>query len=374
MNKKGLKKLVGLLLVLVFFVSSGAMSVRAETISSAQQKAKELEQKKKQAEKEKASLSAQVNTIIAELEKAQADVAAKEEEIVAAEDELIAAKIKENEQYERMKIRIKYMYENGDAEMISILLSAEDMGDFLNKAEYVEQISSYDREMLVVFQNLVKEVEEKEARLQEEKERLVALQDTLSAKKTEVETLLASKKTEISKLESEIGANAKVLEKLLAEAKEAERRRKEAAQSSKGGGGTPTGNVIVGNGRLANPCPGARITSEFGYRTAPTAGATANHAGRDMAAPTGTPIYAADGGRVIRATYNSARGNYIVVDHGNGMQTWYQHCSQLYVSTGAQVTRGQNIAAIGTTGVSTGPHLHFEVHVNGTPVDPRNYL
>lgn len=387
MNKK---RLVCYALAAALCVGSFAsVPVHAETIESARQKERELKQEKAKAEQEKLSLSTQLNKIIGDLKKAEADVDAKEQEIATTEDELTAARIKENEQYEAMKIRIKYMYENGNEDMIAVLLSAEDMADFLNKAEYVEQISVYDREMLVEFQNIVKDIEEKEAKLKKEKEQLVTLQKNLAKKQTEVETLLASKKSEISNLEDAIGENAKVLNDLIAKAKEAERRRKEAEQaardeanrqeqggSSSGGGGsyTPSAPVVSGNGRLSNPCPSARISSEYGPRRAPTAGASTYHRGRDYAAPSGTPIYASADGRVVTASYNSVRGNYVVIDHGNGLQTWYQHASRLYVSVGQKVSRGQNIAAVGTTGISTGAHLHYEVHVNGTPVDPRKYL
>lgn len=389
-------RVVSYVLAAALFVGSLApITVQAETIESAKKKAEQLEREKAKAEKEQSSLSAQLNKIIEDLKKAQSDVEAKEKEIAETEDELTAARIKENEQYEAMKIRIKYMYENGDSDMIAVLLSAEDMADFLNKAEYVEQISVYDREMLVEFQRIVKEIEEKEAKLKKEKEELLTLQDNLSKKQKEVESLLASKNAQISDLESQIGENAKVLNALIEAAKEAERRRQEAEEAAKqeaennkrpsggnsssgsgssGGNYKPGGSVISGNGTLSNPCPGARISSEFGPRKAPTAGASTYHRGRDYAAPSGTPIYASAAGTVITASYNGVRGNYVVIDHGNGLQTWYQHASRLYVSAGQKVSRGQNIAAVGTTGVSTGAHLHYEVHVNGTAVDPRKYL
>lgn len=389
-------RMISYVLAAALFVGSLApITVQAETIESAKKKAEQLKREKAQAQKEQSSLSAQLNKIIEDLKKAQSDVEVKEKEIAETEDELTAARIKENEQYEAMKIRIKYMYENGDSDMIAVLLSAEDMADFLNKAEYVEQISIYDREMLVEFQNIVKDIEEKEAKLKKEKEELLTLQDNLSKKQKEVESLLASKNAQISDLESQIGENAKVLNALIEAAKEAERRRQEAEEAAKqeaennkrpsggnsssgsgssGGNYKPGGSVISGNGTLSNPCPGARISSEFGPRRAPTAGASSYHRGRDYAAPSGTPIYASAAGTVITASYNGVRGNYVVIDHGNGLQTWYQHASRLYVSAGQKVSRGQNIAAVGTTGVSTGAHLHYEVHVNGTAVDPRKYL
>ena len=114
-------------------------------------------------------------------------------------------------------------------------------------------------------------------------------------------------------------------------------------------------------------------SSEFGGRQSPGGIGSTNHKGRDYAAASGSPIYAAASGTVTTVGYSGVRGNYVVINHGD-IATLYQHCSAIYVSSGQSVSCGQNIAAVGSTGASTGPHLHFEVHVNGTPVDPRLYL
>lgn len=133
-------------------------------------------------------------------------------------------------------------------------------------------------------------------------------------------------------------------------------------------------NLVVGDGYLCNPCPEAYISSEFGYRESPGGIGTTNHQGRDYAAASGTKIYAAQGGTVEKVAYNDARGNFLIINHGNGIKTLYQHCSTILVSEGTKVKQGDVIAKVGATGVVTGAHLHFEVWENGTPVDPRNYL
>lgn len=129
-----------------------------------------------------------------------------------------------------------------------------------------------------------------------------------------------------------------------------------------------------GSGVLRNPCPAATISSEFGGRASPGGIGSTNHKGRDYAAPSGTSIYAAASGTVTQVSTSSARGKYCIIDHGNNMSTLYQHCSAILVQTGQTVSAGQEIAKVGNTGNSTGPHLHFEVHINGEPVDPRLYL
>ncbi len=374
------KKILSVLLICVLCMG-GTFTVQADDISDAKEEQERLEQEKKDAEAEQAELSAKLDAIVADMEKTQEDLYAKENEINETETQLVEAKVRENDQYESMKLRIKYMYENGNNEFIEILMESSSIGDLLNKAEYINKISECDRQLLTEYENTRKEIEEKEATLKQEYAELEALRDELKAQEADVQALLKEKDLEIENLTDEISENAEKIKKLVAEAKAAEERRKQeeaakkaaAASGSSSGGGN--GQIVVsGNGQLSHPVPGARITSDFGYRVAPTAGATSRHDGIDYGASTGTPIYAADGGTVITAAYNSARGNYVVINHGNGMQTWYQHCSAMYVSAGQTVSRGQNIAAVGATGIVTGPHLHFEVHVGGVPVNPRLYI
>ena len=357
------------LIVAVILSIGFIIPVQAASITDAQKKAAELEAQKKAAEAEKSDLATQLNAIITSMQKTQTDMAAKEEEISVAEDELVAAKIEENNQYESMKKRIKYMYENGDAEFIELLITADSISDLLNKAEYVTKISEYDRKMLVQFQDLVKDVSQKEASLKTEYTSLETMQNTLISQQGEVETLLSSKNTEISNLQSEIGANSEVLAKLIADAQAAARKQKEAAAASSGSQGTPGSSVISGNGQLTHPCPGSSISSTFGPRWGTI------HKGIDFAAPSGTPIYAADSGTVVTAGWSSSAGNWVVINHGNGLSTKYMHMvSTPYVSTGESVSRGQNIGAVGTTGNSTGNHLHFQVEIDGVAVDPAGYL
>lgn len=372
------KRLVSILLVLTLAFGM-TVQVQASSISETKKKGEELESQKSEAEAEKAALTEQLNTLISELDQTKTDIDAKQTEIAEKETELIQAQIDENNQYESMKKRIKYMYENGNTQFIEILLESKSIGDFLNNAEYIVQISEYDREMLVEFQETVEVVDEQKTALEEEKEELEALQTELQAKQDEVNTLIEEKASEISDLEAAIGENAAKLKELQEAAAEQLRLQQEAAAAKGNGGGTTTSKPVAsiapsGNGVLSNPCPAAYISSEFGPRSSPGGIGSTNHMGRDYAAGTGSAIYAAASGTVTTVAYNSVRGNYVVVNHGNGLSTLYQHCSAIYVSSGQTVSVGQNIAAVGSTGAVTGPHLHFEVWVNGTPVDPRLYL
>lgn len=377
------KRLISLLLVGVLCFGL-AGEVNASSISETKKKAEELKDKKKSAEAEKESISGQLNTLLSEMETMKTTIEKKEEEISEKEDELIQAQVDENDQYESMKKRIKYMYENGNAQFVEILCESKDLSDFLNKSEYISTISEYDRDMLRQFQKIVKKVEKQEAELKAEKKEMETLQDELIEKQSSMETLLATKNKEIESLKKEISENdtkLKALEEAAKAAEEAARKKAEAEAAAREAAAVSSGSssagasVVSGNGTFTHPCPGyRRISSYFGYRTAPLAGASTNHKGVDFAAASGTPIYAAASGTVTSAGYSGNAGNMIVINHGNGLQTYYMHCSKIYVSAGTKVSKGQNIGAVGTTGNSTGPHLHFQVMSGGTPVNPLNYL
>ncbi len=371
------KKAAGLLLVSVLCLGT-AVNADASEISETEKKAEELENQKKAAEGEKASLEDQLNGIVKEMDETKAKIETKETEIRKKEEELVQAKVDENEQYESMKKRIKYMYENGNSQFIEILCESKSIGEFLNNAEYISTISQYDRDMLVEFQQIVKAVEEQEEVLKEEYAQLENMQNSLIAKQDELNQLLEGKEEELEKISADLGATKEKLEQLKAAAAEAARKQEEQARLAAASANASAGAgaaVVSGNGMFTHPCPGySRISSEFGWREAPIAGAGNNHKGMDFAASTGTPIYAAAAGKVTIARSSATAGNWIVLDHGNGLQTYYMHASALYVSEGQSVSKGQNIAAVGSTGQSTGPHLHFQVMQNGSPVNPRNYL
>ncbi len=375
------KKVVSLLLIIILCLGM-ASGAEASEISETEKKAKELENQKKEAEGEKESLEKQLNDILTEMDETKAKIEAKEIEVREKEEELVQAKIDENDQYESMKKRIKYMYENGNSQFIEILCESKSIGEFLNNAEYITTISQYDRNMLTEFQQIVQAVAEQEEMLKLEYAELETMQDNLIKKQEELNELVAGKEEELKKISADLGATKEKLEQLKAAAAEAARKQEELERLAKAqasananngaGAGAP---VVSGNGTFTHPCPGySRISSEFGWREAPIAGAGNNHKGMDLAAPTGTPIYAAASGTVTTARYSSSAGNWVVINHGNGLQTYYMHASALYVSEGQTVSKGQNIAAVGSTGQSTGPHLHFQVMQNGTPVNPRNYL
>lgn len=336
---------------------------------------------------------------ISDLLVSQADL---EDQIEETEEKLAEAEEDIVEQYETMKLRIQYNYENGNRQFLELILESESISDFLNKAEYISQISEYDRNMLTKMQDTKALIEEAKVTLEEQKAELEDVIAQAEAKQEELEILreakseeLSSYQTSISNTQSEIEDVAEEIqdeEKLLAEieaiekkrAEEAAAKAKEEAQkaTANGGGSTSTGTgsgtgstVTTSSGGFIWPLPGYhRISSDYGYRNHPISGTYKLHSGMDLPAPAGTSIIASASGEVAWASYSSSAGNWIGIDHGNGVYTVYMHCSKLLVSAGQKVSQGDKIALVGTTGSSTGNHLHFGVRVNGSYVNPHNYV
>lgn len=388
--KKRYRKTAALLLAGILSLGSVLQVGATDTqIDAAQKEKEQLEQQKQAAEQEQNALSEQLNSIIAQMQETNAKVDQKAVEIEQAENDLINAKIDENNQYESMKKRIRFMYENGGGELLEILFTSDSMAELLNKAEYISKITEYDRNMLVEFQKIVTEVQEKEAALKAEYEELGALQAQLGEQQTQVQTLLDSKGIEIANLESAIGAKASELQALIEKAKAEEEARKQAelaqqqqqkpsggnsssGNNSSGGSYVPPGdNVISGNGTFAHPCPSGYLTSGFGYRDFDNS----FHKGVDFGTGgAAVPTYAAADGKVLIAGWSNSAGNWVVIQHSGGLVTKYMHHSALSVSSGQYVSKGQQLGLTGNTGNSAGVHLHFQVELNGKPVDPFNYL
>ena len=364
--KRRMRKVTALVLsvgmMLSMTITSGAV-----TIDEAQKKADELQSQKSAAQAEKDTLAAKLNSIIDQMNKTQEELSAKETEISTAEEELVQAKVDEDDQYNSMKKRIKFMYEGGNTQFLEILMSSSNIGDLLNKSEYV-------------------------SKLKEEYEKLNTLQTSLVSQQTEAQTLISSKEAQIAEIQNQITDNANLLADLKAKAEAAKRLQEEqaaaaaaaAAAAKKNNSGSSSsngssssrpassGNVVSGSGYFTHPCPG--MTYQSSYFGEVRSFDSRPHKGNDYAAPTGTPTYAAAAGTVITAGWSNSAGNWVVISHGNGLVTKYMHHSSICVSAGQRVAKGQQIGYVGSTGYSTGAHLHFQVELNGTPVNPNNYM
>lgn len=424
--RKRLKQLSITVMMSALVFSQSPFSTFATSIKEAQKEKDELEAKKADLEDTIASLEKEADDIVAYIEKLDkklnelnAEIASLEQQIEKANGNLEQIKVDLAEaeetaqnQYDTMKKRIKYMYENGSQDYVEVLLSANSISDLLNRFEYINKINEYDDNLLASYEETKEliaqkkeEQEEQIASLEKMQEELAIEQDgveRLSAKKTEQlkkkNAKIKSSEAKVSAYESAIQEQEDLLEKLLEEERkrqeEEERKRKEeeerkrqeelkkqqAAQQQQSNSNSSSnssngGNTIHTSGSYCWPLNiSGTITSNFGYRDAPTAGASSYHKGIDIAAPTGTSVVAAKEGTVTTASYQSAAGNYIMVYHGNSTYTVYMHLSAIHVSVGQKVSQGEVIGAVGSTGVSTGPHLHFGVNVNGSYVNPLNYV
>lgn len=330
-------------------------------------------------------LDASLEQINQELAVLEGQISAKEAEILQTSQELEAAREREKAQYEAMKLRIQYMYEKGETSYLDLLFQSADLAQLLNRMEYITGIAEYDKRKMDEYVETREMVAAKELSLKAEREDLLGLQSDTEVKHASVEQLLSAKSTElknyearissaenqISEYERDIQAQEDQIRRIEAEIKRKEEEARKAAEAA----GKQYNNASIGNINFIWPCPASsRVTSSFGDRSSPTEGASSNHKGMDIGASTGTNILAAASGEVIISTYSYSAGNYIMINHGGGVYTVYMHCSQLLASVGDQVSQGQVIAKVGSTGVSTGPHLHFGIRVNGTYVNPANYV
>lgn len=392
------RKKIGWKLAMLVMILSVAIPVHAsstkdkindvkEEQEQSQQRKEQIENKIQELEVYKADAISYIQKMDAELAEVEAKLedlgnqqTIKEQEIAETEIELEDAKKTEREQYESMKLRIQYMYENGNESYLEMLLGAESFADLLNKSEYIAQITSYDRDMLDAYQQTILEVEAKEAQLEEENRELTRLIQESEDEKENLQRLIDAKavvlagyeadiesgEAEVSALEADMAKMEEELAELEAKLK---REEEEAARQAAAARRTYDG------GSLGFPMAWYyRKTSDFGYRNHPIYGQVLQHNGVDLSADTGTAIYAAYKGTVVVSTYNSSAGNYIMIDHGSGLMTVYMHCSKLLVSVGETVSKGQTIGLVGSTGNSTGPHLHFSVRLNGSYVDPKPYI
>lgn len=346
----------------------------------------DVEKLKKELEQSKSDLNAYVTQLDTQLSDIQSKIneynkliEEKENEIEVTTEELNAAIAKQEEQYEAMKERIKFMYEKGDTLYMEIIFSSSSLSDTVNKADYIEALSAYDRNQLDEYVRTRELIALCKEELESEKEVLDEARLAVEAEESAVSALISEKEAQIVAVSSDIStkeAAIKEYEDMIAEENAQIVALEKAVAEEKARLAAANANArVYDGGMFAWPCPGyKRISDEYGNRIHPTLGIEKFHNGIDLAAASGTSILAAYDGDVVAADYSSSMGNYIMIDHGGGLYTIYMHASALYVSKGQSVYKGQTIAAVGSTGRSTGPHLHFSVRLNGNYVSPWNYL
>lgn len=320
------------------------------------------------------------------------------EEEIRLYDEMIADKEKEVQraqeqekvQLDRYRARVRAMEENGTLNYLALILKSNDLGEMLTAMDDVGEIMLRDRELeddyirarenteeiKSEYEAYQKEVAGKQEALREEQEKLQAEIDEASELLIGLHDDYMNRQAEIAEIQAQEDATNTAISVLVAklEAERAAEAAAAAAASGGGGGGILSGAAAYANGSFIFPVESySHISSRFGERIHPITGELKNHNGMDIAANMGTAVYAADGGKVVLAEWYGGYGNCIMIDHGNGYKTLYGHLSYIGVKSGQSVTQGSTIGQVGSTGNSTGPHLHFEVYLNGSRIDPEQF-
>ena len=246
---------------------------------------------------------------------------------------------------------------------------------YINKAEYIERLSSYDRNKLNEYITTTELISLTKEALEEEKATLDKAKASREEEQDNLESLLSQKSAELKTVQADISDKEAAIAAYDAEIK-AENAAIAALEKEVAADKAELYNKYKYDGGMFTwPCPSyTRISDDYGMRMHPTLGVQKMHNGIDLAAPGGSAILAAYAGTVVAASYEASMGNYVMINHGDGLYTVYMHCSALYVSKGQDVSAGTKIAAVGSTGRSTGNHLHFCVRLNGAYVSPWNYL
>ena len=410
--------------VLVAALAVTAIPINAfGTVSDEKNKLSDLQNQKQQAQDENnklqksksdaqeyiQSVDKKLTNLATEMYKTNQKLSKTEDKISKTQKELDKAQVSINEQYEDMKLRIKYMYENGDTQMIDLIFNSKSITDFLNKAEYITELSQYDRDMLNKMKKTKEKIASAKSTLVTEKKNLQTIHAQQKSDQTKLTNLSASKQQELKNYEDLIAHNEATSDELEAEisaqekrvasaeekskqqaaaeqaSREAAAKKQQAASSNSSTGNTSSntgsnttdtsnsGNSgssgTVSNEEFTWPLPGhTTISSGYGYR------GSEFHKGIDIPASAGTTIVAAGSGTVEWANYSTTAGNWIGINHGNGVYSVYMHMSALLVSAGTKVSAGQSIGLVGNTGASQGNHLHFAVRKNGAYVNPWDYL
>ena len=326
---------------------------------------------KNKALEQKELLEKQISTIQAEINNIQAQIEKYAQLISEKEAELVQAEAEEAELYDQFCQRIRIMEEQGEVSYWSILFSSSDFSDLLDNFMMVEEFIAYDNNLM----NEILALQEQIKADKEDLETAKAEQEAAKAKEETAKAQLKEQEAEVDALIEEISGQEDLLEKQEAQLKaaanamddEIKRLEREMAAQISG---------VVSESGFIWPLPSSwnTLSSLFGSRIHPITGKPNNHTGIDIPASKNTNIYAAKSGTVITSTYNSSYGNYVVVSHSDGTSTLYAHMNKRNATVGQTVKQGDVIGYVGTTGSSTGNHLHFEVRVNGSRVDPVDYF
>lgn len=407
------------LAMLVSLISSLAISVHAASSSEIRQQIENLQAEADQISAKREELNAQIDenksetmgvvqkklALDQQIELTQEEIDNKTTQIQeynslisAKQSELDDALEQEEVLYGQYKLRIRSMEEHGTVSYWAILFKSRNFADLLDNINMISEIATSDQLMMKKLEKIAEDIAAARVELEAEKTSLVTAQQelevteqTLSEQRAESDALIQELLADKAELDASEAYYGQLEDELVAKiakseqeydaavaaeeaAAEAERQRQLQAQQPSSGGGGGSYSYSGSAGGWCNPVSYIYVTSAYGYRWHPTQGYYNFHSGVDLAASYGQSIYAARGGVVTTATWSDVYGNYVVINHGDGYSTLYGHMSSLAVYAGQTVSGGQTIGYAGSTGWSTGTHLHFTVYYNGSTVNPMGYI
>jgi peptidase, M23 family len=357
-------------------------------LDSIQQQVNQQNAIKSDAETVIGSVSEQLRQIEGQLRQATTELNTITEQRVAVENDITLNERQLAEAQKRLEgreavfyKRVRDIYINGRLSYLDVVIGSKNFSDFANRLEVLKRIIDSDINLISEIKKERAQIEAHKKKLEEDRAKLVELEKAALAKQAEIEQKKAERNVVLQKAQNdravamqaieELNASSAQISAMLKERQAARAAAAAAAAQSAGQGSSYT--WVQGTGQLGWPVSG-EITSPYGYRVHPIWGTTIYHSGIDIGVDEGTPVHAADSGVIVWSGWMGGYGYAVVIDHGNGLSTLYGHNSELAVDEGQSVSKGQVVAYAGSTGNSTGPHVHFEVRENGDPVDPMGYL
>lgn len=341
-----------------------------------------MEKVKKDLQRAKSNLATYVNQLDQNVTEIQNNIDVlnqnieyKEQEISVTKEELAEAEQIRDDHYAAMKNRVQSIYEQPQTCYLEMLVSSESMVDFINRLDYIEMLADYDRNMFNDYKEIVEYVTLCKEELEAEEASLEESKRAAEAEERALNELIAQKELEMQAYENDIKNKEQLIKEYEADLAEQNAIISELEKAIAEDRKNLWNQRVYDGGAFCWPAPSyTRVSDDYGTRMHPILKVQQFHNGVDLASPSGSDILAAYDGTVVSAAYNASMGNYIMINHGDGLITIYMHASKLYVSEGDDVKRGQRIALVGSTGRSTGPHLHFSVREDGTYVSPWNYI
>lgn len=349
------------------------------------------ESEKKVVKDEIVNLDERIQVTSAKISTLEGEISSLNKDIKENQDKLEEAQVNLNENTEALRMRLREMYKRGNVNYLEVILNSKDIEELLRNNEIISSIAKADRELIEFIGEQIETIKETEERLQIDKAKLSAnkvavinerqsYQAAIDAKNNYMKVLesnLELYKAEFEKAQANwdsLDAEIVRLQKQISEQKKAEEAAARARKATRVHSNISVSSAPRNGQSYTWPLPGHySISSPYGYRVHPILGYSKFHSGIDIPAPSGTPIVAAKSGTVIMSKLMSGYGNVVMIDHGDTV-TVYAHCSALNVNVGDSVNAGDVVAFVGSTGLSTGAHLHFEVRVNGSTVNPLGYV